>query len=507
MSASFNRRIFLKSTTQAAALLGLGDFAFLSRLPRVSAAEAKLDPKTVRFQPEIEPLVRFLEDTPRERLIQEMAARIKHGLSYREVLAALLLAGIRNIQPRPVGFKFHAVMVVNAAHLASLSSPDSDRWLPILWAIDNFKSAQAQDVKEGDWTMASVDERSVPPPDKARMAFVEAMENWDETAADSAAAGLARSAGAQEIFELFCRYGARDFRNIAHKAIYVANGSRTLQAIGRQHAEPVLRSLAFALLARDRGEENPSKNNYAPDRAWRRNVGLASQIRQDWTTGQTNPEAAKEMLLTLRQGSDEDAAKKVVELLNKGTSPQSIWDAVFEASGEMLMRQPGIATLHSVTSSNALHYAFQNCGHDETRRLILLQDASFIPLFRERIKDGKDYQIDQVEPLPLKGGVENAIEEIFAEIGHDRFSAVRKTLAYLKENPNPKTLVDAARRLIFLKGNDAHDYKFSSAVLEDYHHVSPVWRDRYLASSMFYLRGSNGADNQLVGKIREALKT
>jgi len=48
----------------------------------------------------------------------------KKGLSYRDLLAALLLAGIRNIQPRPVGFKFHAVLVVNSAHLASLSSPD-----------------------------------------------------------------------------------------------------------------------------------------------------------------------------------------------------------------------------------------------------------------------------------------------------------------------------------------------------------------------------------------------
>ncbi|MGC4054570.1 MAG: hypothetical protein QM757_36285 [Paludibaculum sp.] len=65
------------------------------------------------------------------------------------MLAALLLAGVRNIQPRPVGFKFHAVLVVNSAHLASLASPDSDRWLPIFWAIDQFKSSQAADVKRG----------------------------------------------------------------------------------------------------------------------------------------------------------------------------------------------------------------------------------------------------------------------------------------------------------------------------------------------------------------------
>ncbi len=32
-------------------------------------------------------------------------------LTYQELLAALLLAGVRNINPQPVGFKFHAVLV------------------------------------------------------------------------------------------------------------------------------------------------------------------------------------------------------------------------------------------------------------------------------------------------------------------------------------------------------------------------------------------------------------
>jgi len=141
--------------------------------------------------------------------------------------------------------------------LASISSPDSDRWLPIFWALDHFKQAQAQNAREGDWHMRPVDESRIPPSHKAKAAFIEAMDNWDESAADSAITALARTAGAQELFEVFCRYGARDFRDIGHKAIYVANGWRTLQAIGWQHVEPVLRSLAYALLDRG-GDENPS---------------------------------------------------------------------------------------------------------------------------------------------------------------------------------------------------------------------------------------------------------
>src|SRR4051794_10560017 len=103
------RRSFLKAAGSVGALAGLGGFGFLSQLRPISAAEATLDSKMVQLHPEIEPLVRLIENTSRPRLLEEMAARIHRGVTYREVLAALLLAGVRNIQPRPVGFKFHAV--------------------------------------------------------------------------------------------------------------------------------------------------------------------------------------------------------------------------------------------------------------------------------------------------------------------------------------------------------------------------------------------------------------
>src|SRR5437867_1405946 len=307
----------------------------------------------VRFHPDIEPLVRFLEETPRERLLEEIAARIHRGLTYRELLAALLLAGVRNIQPRPVGFKFHAVLVVNSAHLASLSSPDSERWLPIFWALDQFKSSQAADEREGDWTMGAVEESAVPPSHKAKAAFIEAMDRWDEAAADAAMAGLARTAGANEVFEILCRYGARDFRDIGHKAIYVANSFRTLGAIGWHHAEPVLRSLTYALLERGGAKENPSKADLPADRPFRHNIEALKKIRAGWLDGKPSSEATTDLLQTTRAASAAEASDKVVELLNHGVAPQSIFDALFDRAGELLMRAPGILSLHATTCTNA----------------------------------------------------------------------------------------------------------------------------------------------------------
>jgi hypothetical protein len=505
MAGALNRRHFLQAAA-GGALLGAGDLGFLSRLRPVSAAEASLDTKLVRLDPGIEPTVRLLEDTPRDRLVEEVAAKVKAGLSYRELLAALLLAGVRNVEPRPsVGFKFHAVLVVNSAHLASISSPDAHRWLPIFWALDHFKESQAATAKESGWRMKPVDEAKVPPPHEALKRFSDAMDKWDEQAADAAAAALARSASAAEVFGLLWRYGARDFRSIGHKAIFVANSYRTLQCIGWQHAEPVLRSLAYALLNREGESGNPADSDFPADRPGRKNAELVKQIRPEWRDGKADEGATREMLEMLRTGSEYEAPELAVKLLNRGVSVQSVYDALLSAAAELPMRKAGIVSLHAVTSSNALRYAFDAAGDDNTRLMMLLQNASFVPLFRKAMGNAEPRPIDQLEPEAPKGEGNEAVADIFADVSGDKASAARKTLGYLRANPEPHELIDTARLLVFLKGNDSHDYKFSSALLEDWSRLSSPWRERYLAAGMYLLRGSAAKDNGLVNRVRAAL--
>jgi len=508
MSLSPNRRQFLNTAASAAAFTGAAQLGFLSKLPTVSAEEAKSAKDVVKLPEDIEPLVRLLEETPREKLLEEVASKIHRGTSYREIVAALLLAGVKNVQPRPsVGFKFHAVLVVNSAHLASISSPDEQRWLPIFWALDYFKSSQAQDEKEGNWTLSKVDESRVPAPHKALAAFTEAMDRWDEEAADAAVAGLARSAGANELFDVFARYGCRDFRSIGHKAIYVANAWRTLNVIGWNYAEPVLRSLAYALLARE-GASNPAEGDLDADRPGRKNAALAQKFRSDWQIGKTDSQATHDLLTTIYAGDAGEMGNQIVETINRGVSPQSVWDALLVGGGELLMRQPGIVGIHTLTSTNALHYAYRTCGNDETRKLLLLQNGAFLTLFRGAMKSRGnlgDQKIEQLEPAGLPADKNAALESIFENISGSKTKAAQQTLAYARANPEPHDFINRARSLIFAKGRDTHDYKFSSAVLEDYLNVSPDWRDRFLAASVFNLKGSKDGDSPLLKRTRAAL--
>jgi hypothetical protein len=503
MFGPITRRRFVAGSLQAGALAGLGDLAFLHDLPALAADNA-VTPKIVQFSPEIEPLVRLIEDTPRDKVLDGVGAEIRKGTSYEQLLAAVFLAGVRGIQPRPVGFKFHAVLVINSAHLASLRAPDKERWLPLFWAVDNFKSSQARNKAEGDWHMPPVDESKLPPSHQARQRFIEAMDNWDEEGTDRAITTLARTAGAAEIYELFWRYGCRDFRDICHKAIYSANSCRSLQAIGWRHAEPVLRSLAYALLDRG-GNKNPAQNDYDADRPYRENQKRVSDIGPLWKSERTlSPEASADLLATLRTATPSEGSQKVVELLKKGIHPASIWDGLFLTAGELIMRQPGIVGIHCVTSTNALHYAYQTSDNDETRRLLMLQSAAFLPMFRQAMGGrGKlaDVQIDKLEKVEAKG-----VEEIFDDVSKDRMLAARKTLALLDhEQVRFPSVVTVAERLIFTKGRDSHDYKFSSAALEDYYHVTAPWRARYAASSMFNLKGTGDRDNDLLRRTQAAL--
>jgi hypothetical protein len=332
------------------------------------------------------------------------------------------------------------------------------------------------------------------------------MDNWDVDGADVAAAGLARSAGTNEIFEMMFRYGARDFRDIGHKAIYVSNSLRTLNLIGHQHTEPMLRSLVYALLSHE--GDNPSQRSDAADVPWRQNVERAKKLRPDWMTGKVDRGATLEMMATLRQANEHEACEQVVAILNRGVHPQAVWDALLLGAGELLVRQPGIVALHAVTTSNALRYAWDTSSNDDTRRMMLLQNAAFLPMFRQAMigRGGKLKEIDltQLAPVSLQGD-RPATEEIFSDVSSSKMDAAGKVLSYLASHPDPTELIDAARLLIFLKGTNAHDYKFSSAVLEDHANVSPEWRAPFLAASVFNLRGSSGRDNALVERTRAAL--
>jgi hypothetical protein len=175
------------------------------------------------------------------------------------------------------------------------------------------------------------------------------------------------------------------------------------------------------------------------------------------------------------------------------------------------MRQPGIVALHAVTTTNALSFAYHTSGNDNTRRLLLLQNAAFVPMFRDAMGERGRIKTATIADLQEDAEKKDAVtvEQIFDDIRREPMAAAQSLLAYVRQSSpdaaTAKQVIDAARMLVFLKGDDPHDYKFSSAILEDYYFVSPKWREIYLAANTFMLPSSEDQDNSLVKRTRAAL--
>jgi hypothetical protein len=510
------RRDFLRSSATAGFVLGTATPSLLSTLAPRARGEAEVTPELVHLTPDVEPIVRLIEETPREKCVELMVDQLQQGLPYRSFLAALFLAGVRNVMPHPVGFKFHCVLAIHSANQLSLDAVPEDRLLPLFWALDQFKKSQADNIREGNVRMREFT-GTLPSPEKASAEFHEAMRTWDDERAQRAIVAFVRSRGADEVIEAFWRYGARDFRDIGHKSIFVANSWRTLQTIGWRHAEPAMRSLVMALLdAGGRRGSAPAQRgprSGLDDKTYQANAERAVQVLPhlpaSWTGTGSDQAATSDLLEALRTASIEDASKKLLEQLQTGkTQAQGAWDAVHLAACELMMRQPGILGIHTVTSTNALHYAFRTAVDPETRLLMLLHAVAWMGEFRASMSRGKfgNVKITSLEAAKIDNDEPKAAAETLELVGQDPSAAAARAYALAEKHPQPQTYFKLARRLIFRKGTDAHRYKYAAAIFEDYDLVSSAWRPHLLATSVYYLNGSQAPDSKLMTHALEAVK-
>jgi hypothetical protein len=459
--------------------------------------------------PGVAVLLNLLEDSPRELIPRELVRLIRGGLRYGDLLAALALAAVRNVQPYPdVGYKYHSVMMLRSIHLTTQHLSSSDKWLPIAWATDYFKDAQAQERDTDGWRMPTRAAAPVGSAQAARQAVIVALDNWDRDAADAAILNYAQVARPDEIFSLLFRYAARDLRAIGHKAITVSNAHCLIGLLDGAQAGPILRSTVAALQNSDR-DPNPASHDYQPDQPWRHNLQRLREIPRNWKQGRNDSGARAELHAALYRASEDESGTVVVALLRQGISPEAIWQVLFDTAAELLMHQPGIVPLHAQTTANALYYAYRVCADEPTQQLILLQGAAFIAMFRRLVNPTQsDISLEALQPLPLDSTAVDAIDEIFAEVSAGRrLHAARKSLSYLQTGGDAEALIAKARHHLVYNADEPHDYKFSEAVFDTYAQLgNSDRRYHFLCAGMAYFKAPAKRPGPVVEQMLERLK-
>jgi hypothetical protein len=516
------RRRFLEKAAGTASL-GLADVTSLGGLRSFAEAGPTTVPEKVRFGPDIEPLVRLIEETPRGRCVPALIDQLRQGLPYRRFLAGIFFAGIRRLNSN------HDVYKIQPVHQVSMEVRPEERLLPLFWALDGFKQRQEDFPNppltelKGPW----------PAPEKAAAELAGAFERADLDGSERALVVLARSLGARQTMERLWPYGCRNGGWGGHAAIVVASCFRALEVIGWQHAEPVLRFVLRDVYSLG--------GNGKPDRYF-----LPNTVRVDrhldklppgWASGNAEGTAALELFGLLRAGKAEQACALALEQLLAGAGAQAVWDAVHLAAAELMVRHSsgwGVASrpLHSNTSAAALHYAFRTSDSARTRLLALLQAVAWTGDKTNSelgTRSLRDIVITRLAPplVAARTAAGETLAEIFSRLPSrhyewdrakgavltygnrsDADEACRQVFVLAREHPEAVPLFgQAAQSWLCQKASgDAHDYKYPAAIFEAAEWVSPRWQPHLLAASIHFLHGKKSPDHPVVEQAREALR-
>jgi hypothetical protein len=500
-----DRRTVLKGGAAALGVLGLGALG----------CRGGSVPPPPRSQ--LVELADLIATAPRDQVLEQLAPRLA-GVTPATLLAALRAAATRHVVPRSSLDKtHHALLCLASVHVLADHLSQADRWQPALWAVDYFKWAQSA-LEEPDRAPlpALADGAPLPPAAAAARAFEDAIESFDGGRAELALAALLRAGRRDVAIELLLKFGSRDLRHIGHKAIYVANALATLDAFGAHGEEEVLRSVALALGLH---YTDPPRDL---DGTWAQSRAAGATLGPDWqraTAPEREDAVVSELLAVLRSATPGAAVAAAADALRRGAGARAIWDAQLASSAELLFNHPtGVEALHAVTASNAAHAAFRRTRDDATRRLLVLQNAARVADFHAyaahwavKRKRPAMFTLRIEELEPLAADVAEPVAAIFASIGGDppaRLRAAQQTLAYVAADPaHASRLAGHAASTVVARAVDTHDLKLLVAAIQDHAHLSPRWRNRYLAACTARFVGTSAPVTEVGRRVAGVART
>lgn len=439
---------------------------------------------------DLDGLATMVRETPRGELLDAAVKLHRDGTDWRDLLAAAFLAGIRDVEPRPVGFQFHCVMMTNSAFEIAARAPANERLAAALYNLDDFKQSQARDARGKDWQLGAAPPTAATDAAAATRRLSDVLANWDLDGADAAATAAAHCATLDDAFEALWWFSMRDFTNIGHNPIFTTQAHRTLQQIGWRHGTDVMRSLVHGLLDGKPGDGDATF--------------VANRERAAQLVIGTAPTAANgsdpDLLATLRTASADAAATAVATGLADGLSFEALWNTLRLFAAEQAWRDPGILSAHAMTSIHALRYIAGRARSPATRAMAVLQATSWQVLYRDFLsaRGTYDHDVAGIETLQPADQVMAATGVFEAAAAGARAAA---PLALAASRDGTAALATASRHWLLRKAREHHDYKFTAALLEEMRAADADTAGRMFAASLGYLRKPSDRDHALWAKL------
>src|ERR1700704_1477359 len=250
MNIPHTRREFLADVGRGmlVATVGYGMANELGLAPAF-AAEA---PDTLDFG-SLEPLVRFMQETPADKLLPGLAAKLKSGADLRRLVAAGALANARTFGGGDY-IGFHTMMALSPAYHMSRELPAERHALPVFKVLYR-NSSRIQDAHNGRRVdaLAPVQPGELPPRRDGGDVLREQVRRADLAAAERTFAALCRGSAEDAFNHLLM--SVQDHTDV-HRVVLPYRAWDLMGVIGQEQAQTLLRqSVRYCVQA-----ENWNKN-------------------------------------------------------------------------------------------------------------------------------------------------------------------------------------------------------------------------------------------------------
>lgn len=328
MNEPQSRRRFLSEVGQVSLLAAIGP-ALASELGMRFAAGSEAQ-AALNFG-ELEPLVAFMQETSIEEFQPALLAKLKQGVSLRQLTAAGALANARTFGGEDYT-GFHTLMALSPALQMAAAMPAGQKALPVFKVLyRNTSRIQENGGRAGEVLREVVAVGGRP---TARMLH-DAVRTKDAAGAEAAFAALMQQSPETGFNALLkC---VQDHPEV-HRTVLPYRAWDLLDVVGREHATTMLRmSLRYCLNAE--GARRPE---------WDENAQALAKLLDEHQLHDRNPgarklddEALERLSMTLFSGSPADAAGAVAAALAEGIDPDDVGEALSLAANQFILRDHG----------------------------------------------------------------------------------------------------------------------------------------------------------------------
>ncbi len=476
----------------------------------------------------LEPLVRLMQETPADRLLPLLAAKLQAGTELRQLLAAGALANARTFGGEDyVGF--HTMMALAPAYHMAQELPATSQALPVFKVLyRNTTRLQEQGGRKsemlrslGGGGIASSKDRASLNGEQLR----DAVRRKDLAAAEQTFAGLVGSGPLEDSFNHLLTM-VQDTTEV-HRVVMPYRAWDLLGIIGREQAHTLLRqSIHYCVKA-----ESPAASD-----AWTESRRVLPRLLDehhlhDRAPGRRAADDAwiEELSQTFFKSSPAQAAGAAAAALADGFDPDAIGEAITLAANQLVLRDHGRTPrdeiagkpigsvhgdsigVHATDSANAWRN-LARVGQGRNRFSSLILGA--FQVAQDRVARGGDFL--NWTPLPYGWQFEQIKRQTDAPaILKDLDEAVRGNLQaracglvhrYAELGGAPRPVLDLLLRYAVSEDGSLHAEKFYRTCVEEFAATRPACRWRHLIALARVTASEYGRPAPGVAEARALLK-